>query len=180
MFKSSCSGLYAQHTHGLNFYVQNILCRMLRTTHSNLHVLNLSEERNMNRKWKLPWAWTAEVFQTNNMAMDVSQVNLMENIKMSKSRDFRINVQIVQESLQVSSDDDEEQDEEDDNQEQNDAREASPEDEQVSWKLSLTLSCVKPVWWNSRQESTAVHVCFRDCHSWLEKWWYSVLFNFSI
>ena len=66
------------------------------------------------------------------MAMDISQVNLMENIKMSKSRDFRINVQIVQESLQVSSDDDEEQDEEDDNQEQNDAREASPEDEQVS------------------------------------------------
>ena len=129
----------------------------------------------MNRKWKLPCAWTAEVFQTNNMAMDISQVNLMENIKMSKSRDFRINVQIVQESLQVSSDDDEEQDEEDDNQEQNDAREASPEDEQVSWKL--TLSCVIPVWRNSRQESTAVHVCFRDCHSWLEKWWYSVLFD---
>lgn len=97
--------------------------------------------------------------------MDISQVNLMENIKMSKSRDFRINVQIVQESLHVSSDDDEDQDEEDDNQEQNDAGEASPEDEQVSRKLPLTLSCVKPVWWNSRQESTAVHVCFRDCHS---------------
>lgn len=73
--------------------------------------------------------------------MDISQVNLMENIKMSKSRDFRINVQIVQESLQVSSDDDEEQDEENDNQEQNDAGEASPEDEQVSWKLTDFESC---------------------------------------
>ena len=63
--------------------------------------------------------------------MNISQVNLMENIKASTSRDFRINVQIVQESLQVSSGEDDEEEENDD-EEQNDAAEASPEDEQVS------------------------------------------------
>ena len=70
--------------------------------------------------------------QTNTMVLNIPQVNLMENIKASTSRDFRINVQIVQESLQVSSDEEDEQDEEDDNEEQNGAGKVSPEDEQVS------------------------------------------------
>ncbi|XP_025095765.1 Fanconi anemia group I protein-like isoform X2 [Pomacea canaliculata] len=38
-----------------------------------------------------------------------SKINLMENIKTSTSRDFRINVAIVQESLQVTSSDEEEE-----------------------------------------------------------------------
>ena len=52
----------------------------------------------------------------------------MENIKTSTSRDFRINVNIVQETLQVSSDDDNGQDEE----EESSAGDAPEENEQVS------------------------------------------------
>ena len=44
----------------------------------------------------------------------------MENIKTSTSRDFRINVPIVQECLQVSSDEEEEEEEEKENDKEKD------------------------------------------------------------
>ncbi|XP_076434906.1 Fanconi anemia group I protein-like [Babylonia areolata] len=60
-----------------------------------------------------------------------AKVNLMENIKTSTSRDFRINVNIVQETLQVSSDEDE-PDEEEEPEGPTAAGDAPQEDEQTS------------------------------------------------
>ncbi|XP_070212059.1 Fanconi anemia group I protein-like [Littorina saxatilis] len=58
-----------------------------------------------------------------------AKINLMENIKTSTSRDFRIKVDVVQESLQVSSDDDDEEEQEENDEEGNGA---SQEEDKMS------------------------------------------------
>nr|KAG5697291.1 hypothetical protein BaRGS_004957 [Batillaria attramentaria] len=63
-----------------------------------------------------------------------AKVNLMENIKMSTSRDFRINAAIVQDALQVSSDEEEDEGTAENMDDDND--DANGDDEQVSEKGS--------------------------------------------